>query len=82
MDFESILDTTGTVYNNIAGSIMGVIEKLAPGLAAWLQGLVDVINSSGNAKALALLAIVGLVLGFIFCTIKIFSFGNDWCREL
>jgi amino acid permease len=82
MVFESILDTVGAVYSTIAGNIIGNVEKLSPNLAAWVQGFANVISLQGNARALALLAVVGLILGFIFFTIKLFCFNDDGCKGL
>jgi hypothetical protein len=82
MVFENILNTVGAVYIAIAGNIMSNVEKLSPGLATWVQGFANAINLQGNARALALLAVVGLVLGFIFFTVKLFCFNDDGCRGL
>src|SRR5208282_1576544 len=82
MVFENILNTVGAIYTAIAGNIISNVEKLSPGLAAWVQGFAEVINIQGNARALALLAVVGLVLGFIFFTVKLFCFKDDGCKGL
>jgi len=76
MVFDSIQDTMGAVLSAVAGFILWVLAKVAPGSAAWIRGLADIVNVSGNEKALLLLAILGLAFGFIVCLAEIFVFGK------
>jgi hypothetical protein len=76
MVFDSIQDNIGTVLNAVAGFVLGGLEKVAPGAAAWIRGLAGIINISGNEKAIMLLAIAGLAFGFIICLGEIFAFGK------
>lgn len=76
MVFDSILYTLSALINAIFGYNLGLLEKAAPTLAAWIQEIGGLINATGNENALVLLAIAGLAFGFIVCLVEIFVFGK------
>ena len=76
MVFDGIANIVGALLNAIVGYNLGLLEKAAPALAAWVQAIFGAMSVSGDGNALVLLAIAGLAFGFIACLVEIFVFGK------